>query len=76
MKFARLSALSAAMVLASAAQANTFAPLLEDGSLDLHLRNYFKKDTEKTTTDKSAHQWAQAFSHELLFRIHRKSCWF
>ena len=48
MKLARLSALSAAMVLASAAQANIFAPLIDDGSLDLHLRNYFKKDTQKT----------------------------
>ena len=62
MKFARLSALSAAMVLASAAQANTFAPLIEDGSLDLHLRNYFKTDTKKTTSSISDHQWAQALS--------------
>ena len=62
MKFARLSALSAAMVLASAAQANAFAPLIEDGSLDLHLRNYFKKDTTKNANDVSDHQWAQAFS--------------
>ena len=63
MKFARLSALSAAMVLASAAQANNLAPLIEDGSLDLHLRNYFKKDTNKTdAADLSGNQWAQAFS--------------
>lgn len=62
MKFARLSALSVAMVLASAAQANTFAPLIEDGTLDLHLRNYFKKDTHKNNSDNSGHQWAQALS--------------
>ena len=59
MKLARLSALSAAMVLASAAQAN---PLIEDGSLDLHLRNYFKKNTEKTPASASGHQWSQALS--------------
>ena len=56
MKFARLSALSVAMVLASTAQAN---PLIEDGSFDIHLRNYYKNNK---VASNSGNQWAQAIS--------------
>lgn len=60
MTLLRLSALSAALVMSSSVQANF---LTEEGSLDLHLRNYFMDNSNELSGNKlKAHQWAQAFS--------------
>ena len=60
MKLARLSALTAAMVLASAAQAND---ILSNGSLDIHLRNFYLD--AKTDSDSDV-QWSQAISADFV----------
>ncbi|MGI9276314.1 MAG: OprD family outer membrane porin [Endozoicomonas sp.] len=62
MKLAQLSALSAAVLLASTVQANSFA---DDSSLNLELRNFFMdRATENRDgadgSDDSSSQWAQA----------------
>ena len=59
MKLAQLSALSAAVLLASTAQANSFA---DDSSLNLELRNFFQERAKEQSGayDTSASQWAQA----------------
>ena len=66
MKLARLSVLTAAMILTSAAQAND---LMSDGSLDLHLRNYFLDATGNlhnvnlnVPAKHTDIQWSQAIS--------------
>ena len=60
MKLAQLSALSAAMILASAAQANEF---MSDASFDIHLRNYFMDKTQEVGSTKDSNdQWSQAIS--------------
>ncbi|OED40824.1 hypothetical protein ACH42_15765 [Endozoicomonas sp. (ex Bugula neritina AB1)] len=56
MKLARLSALTAAMTLISATHAND---LINDGTLDLHLRNYY---LNSQADNNSNIQWSQAFS--------------
>ena len=63
MKLARLSTLSAAILIASTAYGNAF---VDDSTLNLHLRNYYKHDSIKNhnidndSTTKSYAQWAQA----------------
>ncbi|WP_263080205.1 OprD family porin [Endozoicomonas sp. Mp262] len=60
MKLARLNALSAAVMLASTAYANDF---IDDASLDIHLRNYYKhdlKDDKGVNDNKSQIAWTQA----------------
>ena len=56
MKLTRLSALAAAIVIASTAQANE---LLSDGSLDINLKNFY---LDKQTAGDSDVQWSQAIS--------------
>ncbi len=60
MKIARLSALSTAILMASTAQGNDF---VDDASLDIHLRNYYKHDymdNKGRNDNKSQIAWAQA----------------
>ena len=57
MKAYQLSTLSAAILLATAAQANSF---IDDGSLNVELRNHYHDRAKEQGTDKSASQWAQA----------------
>lgn len=59
MKLAHLSTLSIAVIMASSAQGNAF---VEDASLDIHLRNYFKGNSYKNDQqmEDSHSQWAQA----------------
>ncbi len=60
MKFAQLSALSAALMLISAAQANE---LIDDGALDIRLQNYYlDAETKENGVKTSGTQWSQAFS--------------
>ncbi|MRI35330.1 hypothetical protein EOPP23_20435 [Endozoicomonas sp. OPT23] len=56
MKIAQLSALSAAILLATSAQANSF---VDDSSLNIELRNYYKHTTTDTGAKDSNDQWAQ-----------------
>ncbi len=56
MKIAQLSALSAAILLATSAQANSF---VDDSSMNIELRNYYKHTTSETATKLSNDQWAQ-----------------
>ena len=59
MKLTQLSVLSAAVMLASAAQANSF---VDDSSLNIELRNFFNERSkeQKNSYDDSSSQWAQA----------------
>ncbi|MET4693763.1 OprD family outer membrane porin [Endozoicomonas lisbonensis] len=59
MKLTQLSVLSAAVMLASAAQANSF---VDDSSLNIELRNHFheRSNEQKNSYDDSSSQWAQA----------------
>lgn len=59
MKLSQLSALSAAVMLATAAQANSF---VDDSSLNIELRNHFHErgSEQKGDHDDSSSQWAQA----------------
>ena len=58
MKLTRLSALSAAVMLATTAQANSF---VDDSSLNIELRNHFQDRAVKDGEGKGAtSQWAQA----------------
>ena len=66
MKLTNLSALSFAIMMVSATQANHF---IEDSSLDIHTKNYYKHDTTEnivsTTTNRTNDnhtQWVQAVS--------------
>lgn len=57
MKLAQISALSAAIFMATSAQAN---PFLDDSSLDLELRNFYETNSEDDgSTEPSNSQWAQ-----------------
>ncbi|KEQ16711.1 OprD family outer membrane porin [Endozoicomonas numazuensis] len=57
MKLAQISALSAAIFMATSAQANAF---LDDSSLNLELRNYhMTKGQDDGANDRSTSQWAQ-----------------
>ncbi|WP_172806790.1 OprD family outer membrane porin [Endozoicomonas arenosclerae] len=56
MKLAQISALSAAIFMATSAQANAF---LDDSSLNLELVNYSQTKTEDTSKKYSTSQWAQ-----------------
>ncbi|WOG26123.1 OprD family outer membrane porin [Endozoicomonas sp. 8E] len=57
MKLAQISALSAAIFMATSAQANAF---LDESSLDLELRNFYQTKTKDDgSTDSSNSQWAQ-----------------
>ena len=57
MKVLQLSAISAAILLATTAQANSF---IDDGSLNVELRNHFHERGKEQTVDASSSQWAQA----------------
>lgn len=59
MKVTQLSTLSAAILLATTAQANSF---IDDGSLDIELRNYSQEraSEQDNVHDESSSQWAQA----------------
>ena len=59
MKVTQLSALSAAILFATTAQANSF---IDDGSLNIELRNLFndRADEQSGVADTSSSQWAQA----------------
>ena len=57
MKLLKLSALSAAVMAASLAQAESF---IDDSTFDIHLRNYYKSDKLTDTPKQSA--WAQGIS--------------
>ena len=54
MKLLTLSALSMAILAASSVQAESF---VDDSTLDIHLRNYYKSD--KVTNNKKQSSWAQ-----------------
>ena len=56
MKLAQVSALSAAIFLATSAQANAF---LEDSSLNIGLKNFYMKKTKDVTKEDTTSQWAQ-----------------
>ncbi|WP_422134469.1 OprD family outer membrane porin [Endozoicomonas sp. ALD040] len=57
MKLAQISALSAAIFMATSAQANAF---LDESSLNLELRNFYQTKTKDDgSTDSSNSQWAQ-----------------
>ncbi|MGY0218178.1 OprD family outer membrane porin [Endozoicomonadaceae bacterium StTr2] len=57
MKMLKLSALSAAIMAASVAHAESF---IDESSFDIHLRNYYK--TDKVTDAKKQSAWAQGIS--------------
>ena len=57
MKLIHLSALSAAVMLASTVQANSF---VDDSSLNIELRNHFQERYKKQSTKDTSSQWAQA----------------
>ena len=56
MKISQISALSAAIFLATSAQANSF---VDDSSLNVELRNYYKQTETDSGNKNSDDQWAQ-----------------
>lgn len=57
MKLSQLSTLSAAIMLATTAQANSF---VDDSSLNIELRNHFQERSKEQDKETSSSQWAQA----------------